>query len=221
MKLTLFNGSPRNKKSNSKILVEKFLEGFSKIDTSTVEMHYLANIKKMDEHTKAFAEADTVLIIFPLYTDCMPGLVKEFIEAIANVKYNFTKRVGYIVQSGFPESIQSVSVEKYLQKLTLRMECEYIGTVIKGGVEGIQIMPSYMTKKLFTNFTSLGEHFAKTGSFNEEIVAKLRTPYKMTKTSLFVFKLMSKIGLTNFYWNSNLKKHNAFEKRFAAPYSTY
>jgi NAD(P)H-dependent FMN reductase len=218
MNLTIINGSPRNKKSNSKILIEKFLEGYCKIDSSNVAMHYLANIQKMDEHAASFANTETVLIIFPLYTDCMPGIVKEFFEAIAVNKYGNKKRVGFIVQSGFPESAQSVYLEKYLKKLTSRMECEYIGTVIKGGVEGIQIMPSYMTNKLFTNFTNLGEHFAKTGCFNEEIVGKLRTPYKMSKANLFGFKLMSKTGLTNFYWNSNLKKHNAFENRFATPY---
>ncbi len=218
MKLTIFNGSPRNKKSNSKILIEKFLEGYGKIDSSAVEMHYLANIQKMDEHAKTFAEADTVIIIFPLYTDCMPGIVKEFFEAVANKKFDHKIRVGFIVQSGFPESIHSVYVEKYLEKLTKRMECEYIGTVIKGGVEGIQIMPNYMTSKLFTNFTNLGEHFAKTGCFNKKIVEKLRTPYKMSKANLFAFKMMSKTGLTNFYWNSNLKKHKAFDNRFAAPF---
>lgn len=218
MKLTIINGSPRNKKSNSKILIEKFLEGYGKIDSSNVEMYYIANIQKMDEHARAFAQAETVLIIFPLYTDCMPGIVKEFFEAIAINKYGNKKRIGFIVQSGFPESIHSTYVEKYLEKLSSRMECEYIGTVIKGGVEGIQIMPSYMTSKLFTNFTNLGEHFAKTGYFNEEIVEKLRTPYKMSKANLFGFKMMSKTGLPNFYWNSNLKKHNAFENRFAAPY---
>lgn len=218
MKLTIINGSPRNKKSNSKILIEKFLEGYSKVDSSNVEMHYLANIQKMDEHVKAFAEADTVLIIFPLYTDCMPGIVKEYFETIAASNYGNKKRVGFIVQSGFPESIHSTYIEKYLEKLCNRMQCEYLGTVIKGGVEGIQIMPSYMTSKVFTSFTKLGEHFAKTGIFDNGIVEKLRIPNKMSKANLFAFKLISKTGLTNFYWNSNLKKHNAFENRFAAPY---
>ena len=30
--------------------------------------------------------------------------------------------------------------------------------------------------------------------------------------------LLIKIGLVNSYWNSMLKKNNAFEKRFAKPY---
>jgi hypothetical protein len=32
--------------------------------------------------------------------------------------------------------------------------------------------------------------------------------------------MMAKTGLTNFYWNSNLKKNGAFEKRFDKPYET-
>ena len=219
MKLTVFNGSPRNKKSNSAILAEQFLKGFANISTENVPVYHLASIAKMDEHVKAFSDAETVIIIFPLYTDCMPGIVKEFFEKIALLKNSSAKRVGFIVQSGFPESIHSTFVEKYLEKFTKRISCKYLGTVIKGGVEGIQIMPPYMTKKLFTNFCILGEEFAKTGVFSAEIINKLRKPYKLSKSKLFVYSIGKKLGLTEFYWNSNLKKNNAFEQRFAQPYN--
>ncbi|MFW6370050.1 MAG: hypothetical protein ACOC10_02460 [Bacteroidota bacterium] len=34
----------------------------------------------------------------------------------------------------------------------------------------------------------------------------------------FLFSLVSKTGLTDFYWNSNLKRNNAFSKRFDKPF---
>ena len=218
MKLIIFNGSPRNKKSNSRLLMEQFLQGYSTSIADDVPIYYLANTTKMAEHVKAFADAQAVIIIFPLYTDSMPGLVKEFFEHIAQLNKPIRKRVGFIVQSGFPESIQSTFVEQYLIKFAARMGFEYLGTVIKGGVEGIQIMPPMMTKKLFEGFRRLGEHFAISGNFSHEVINELNKPYRLSKSNLFFFRIGIKLGLINFYWNSNLKKNNAYEKRFAKPF---
>lgn len=218
MKLTIFNGSPRNKKSNSKILMEHFLEGYHKVSPNEVPVYFLANVAKIDEHVKAFEQAETVILIFPLYCDSMPGLVKEFFERVSLMENTRDKKVGFVVQSGFPESIHSTFVEHYLQKLAKRQKWEYIGTVIKGGVEGIQVMPPMMTKKLFGCFNGLGEYFGKNGYFDPEIVESLKKPYKLSKSRLLFFRFGELFGLTNFYWNSNLKKNEAFEKRFAQPY---
>ena len=220
MKLTIYNGSPRRKKSNSLLLINHFLEGYNSVKPQEVPVYHLAGKRDKQEQLQAFKEAETVIIIFPLYTDCMPGIVKEFIEEIAAQEYTGNKKIGFIVQSGFPEAIHSVYVERYLEKLSRRLKFEYLGTIIKGGVEGIQVMPEGMTKKLFTNFNKLGKYFAETGSFSSEIKQSLRKPYKMSKSRLFAFKALQKTGLTNFYWNGKLKEHNAFDKRFAAPYAS-
>jgi len=218
MKLVIFNGSPRNKKSNSKILIEHFLIGYNRICPEPVPMHYLANRKQKEEQFEIFRNSEIVIIIFPLYTDCMPGIVKEFFESIIELKFTPSKKIGFIVQSGFPEAIHSIFIERYLKKLTKRIKCEYLGTIIKGGVEGIQIMPPLMTKKLFGKFEALGEYFAKNEAFSTEIQDRLRKPFKMSLMRRFLFSLISKTGLTNFYWNSNLKKNNAFSNRFDKPF---
>jgi hypothetical protein len=148
----------------------------------------------------------------------MPGIVKEFFESIVQLEITNSKKIGFIVQSGFPEAIHSIFVERYLKKLTKRIKCEYLGTIIKGGVEGIQIMPPLMTKKLFGRFEDLGEYFAKNAAFSAEIQERLRKPFKMSLMRRFIFSLINKTGLTNFYWNSNLKRNNAFSKRFDKPF---
>ncbi len=218
MKLVIFNGSPRYKKSNSKMLIEHFLNGYSKIRSKPVPVHYLANRNQKDEQKDIFQNSEIVIIVFPLYTDCMPGIVKEFFESVVELKLTSSKKIGFVVQSGFPEAIHSIYIERYLEKLTKRMQCEYLGTIIKGGVEGIQILPSSMTKKLFDSFESLGEYFAKNEEFSPEIKKILRKPFKMSPVRIFLFRLISKTGLTNFYWNSNLKKNNAFGNRFDKPF---
>jgi NAD(P)H-dependent FMN reductase len=218
MKLAIFNGSPRRKNSNSTILLDRFINGFNRISDYLPTIHYVADTKLMNDNLEAFDSAEYVLIIFPLYTDCMPGVVKEFFEKICERKMYQSKKIGFIVQSGFPEIIHSVWVEKYLQKLVNRLNCDYLGTVIKGGVEGIKIMPPIMTKKLYKNFEMLGEYFANHQEFSPKIKAKLAKPYKMSYVRISFFKLFKSLGFTNFYWNMNLKKNEAFEKRYDRPY---
>ncbi len=218
MKLVLFNGSPRYKKSNSALLADHFLKGYAKVHPETVEVHYLANLKKRREQVDAFANAELVIMIFPLYTDCMPAIVKEFFEQLILQKGNPEKQIGFIVQSGFPEAMHSVWLERYLDKLIGRMGYRYLGTVIRGGVEGIQIMPWWMTRKLYRQFEELGEQFARYGRFDSRISTQLGHPYKMSAIGRIGFSIFNKLGLTNFYWNSNLKKNGAWEKRFDRPY---
>lgn len=217
MQLAIFNGSPRKTKSNSTILIQKFLNGYNNYDPTDIHVHYLADTPKNTEHIEKFIEADTVIIIFPLYTDAMPGQVKYFLETIENIDSS-GKSIGFIVQSGFPEAYHSIFIERYLQKISKTMGWNYLGTIIKGGVEGIQIMPPSMTQKLFLNFEKLGFYFASTGEFDPAILKKLREPYRMSFIRLLFFRMVIITGLGNFYWNSKLKENNAYNQRFAQPY---
>ncbi len=218
MSLIIYNGSPRNKKSNSKLLIDKFLVGYHKENSDEIPVYYLANRRLRQERIEHFKKAETILLFFPLYTDAMPGIVKEFLEDIYDLKDPSPKKIGFIVQSGFPEAVHSSFLERYLKKFTNRMGYDYLGTIIKGGVEGIQIMPASMTKKLFKNFENLGEYFAKNGAFNPTIKESLATPFRMSTMRKKIFKLLSDTGVTNFYWNSQLKKNSAYDKRFDQPY---
>ncbi len=219
MSLAIINGSPRGKKSNSKILIEHFLAGYrSQSNHENISVSYLIKSDQQKEHLASFSGSTNVILIFPLYTDCMPGMVKAFFEQIILLKEK-PQNLGFIVQSGFPEAIHSVYVERYLQKLTLRLGCNYLGTVIKGGVEGIQVMPDSMTRKVFSKFRELGAHFAQHGEFSPAMVKQLKSPLRMSKLQQTGYRLVSLTGLTNFYWNSNLRKNGAWEKRFDKPYA--
>jgi NAD(P)H-dependent FMN reductase len=167
MKLVIYNGSPRLEKSNSTLLINRFLNGYHKYIDNDVEVFYLARINAMNDYVEAFNSAENVIVIFPLYTDAMPGVVKAFFEALAANRPLSGVKLGFIVQSGFPEGIHCENIKRYLQKFTRRLGCDYLGTLTKGGVEGIQIMPPFMTRKLFLRFYQFGEHFALTGSFRQ------------------------------------------------------
>lgn len=218
MPLTIFNGSPRNQKSNSKILAGQFLAGYSEVKKEDVPTYYLASRKKRPEQLEAYNLAETLILIFPLYTDSMPGIVKEFIEQIAALEKQGEKNIGFIVHSGFPEAIHSVYLERYLKKLAVRLGHNYLGTVIRGGVEGIQIMPSWMTRKLYKRFRKLGRHFTQTGQFEPKTLARLRKPYRLTPLRVFVMRYIVPGRFLNFYWIKNLKENKALANSFDRPY---
>lgn len=217
MSLVIFNGSPRNKKSNSKILIEEFLKGYEAVNKSAIEVNYLKSNSDKKKRKGLYQIADQILIIFPLYCDSMPGIVMEFLEEI-HIIGGEGKKIGFIVQSGFPEAKQSEAVSKYLRKFTKRIGAEYLGCVIKGGVEGIQIMHPKMTEKLFNNFKKLGKTFGLKGELDREVIELLGTPYRLSAVNRFFYRIASAFGLSNFYWNMMLKKHGAYEKRFNKPY---
>jgi NAD(P)H-dependent FMN reductase len=220
MKLIVFNGSPRGRKSNTSILLDQFTQGYQKDTGYPFEIVYLIHTKDVQTHVDLFKQAENVIIAFPLYTDAMPGIVKMFIEALeplCGAKNN--PHLGFIVQSGFPEPFHSRFVERYLAKLAKRLNCEYIGTVVKGGVEGIQVMPPWMTKKLFNRFYRLGSYFAQNAVFDPELLKQLAPREKMSFARIRLFKLLQKTGLTHVYWNDQLKKNGAFDNRFDRPYS--
>lgn len=234
MKLTIFNGSPRGKGSNTKILMDHFMKGFDEAAAAAVKaaegeeeqpkfktnIAYLVKTGDMEEFLEIFEESEKIILAFPLYTDAMPGIVKHFIEQLHPFcSQENNPDIGFVVQSGFPETIHSRYVEKYLEKLAKRLGSKYLGTVIKGGVEGIQVQPSWMTGKLFDAFYRLGLHFGKTGEFDKEIIQLLAKQERMSGFARFIYRLLSLTGFTNFYWNHQLKKNNAYDQRFARPYS--
>lgn len=220
MKLTVFNGSPRGKKSNSSLLLEKFLQGFNSIDGNSHELFYLIRIKKMEQHTQAFADAEHVIFAFPLYTDIMPGLVKTFIETLEPLcGREDNPSIGFIIHSGFPEALHLRCLERYLKKLTARLGCEYTGTIIKGGTEGIRFSSVENTKPLFESFHQLGKTFGDTGIFDEAILKELAKPERFPWWVGLIINPLARTPIMNKGWDHTLKQNNAYKRRFARPFA--
>ncbi len=218
MKLSIFNGSPRYKASNTKILLEKFTTGFMETPGNCFELAYLS-VGDHQAGKKLFKESEAVIIAFPLYADSMPAKVKIFIESLKEFKGKKTNpQLGFIVQSGFTEGANIAFLEKYLKKLCVKLGCFYLGTIAKGGVEGIQVMPPSMTKKLFADFTELGRIFGRTEYLDKTIISRMKLPYKFSPLMYPVFLLMKITGLADWYFTSWLKRNTAYENRFDKPY---
>jgi multimeric flavodoxin WrbA len=215
MKLAVFNGSPRGKSSNTRVLMEHFLNGFTATEGNTYEIAYLRDVTDRDTFARLFQEAEQVILASPLYADAMPSAVKDFIESLEPLcQREGNPDIGFVVQSGFTEPEHSRYLERYYVKLAKRLGCRYKGTVIRGGVEGIRVMPSLMNRGLFKAFYKLGEAFGKTGEFDKKLVANLAKPERLSKPWFQIVRAITH----KTYWDSMLKKNNAYEKRFDRPY---
>ncbi len=214
-RLTLFNGSPRGKRGNTPIFLREFAQGFG-VES---EMHHLIQVKQMERHVQAFAEAECTWIGFPLYTDSMPGSVKRFFEALEPlIGRKNNPPVGFVVQSGFPEGLHSRYVERYLEKLAARLGSPYLGTIVKGNGEGVRIMPSEMTRSLFDDLRALGAGLARDGRLDREILAHIATPERFPAYLGPVFQVFVRLPVAHSYFDGMLKKNGAYARRFARPF---
>jgi NAD(P)H-dependent FMN reductase len=219
MKILIINGSPRGKSSNSTLLMEYFNAGFLANPENDSETIYLKDQKKLGENVQKFLDHETIVFIFPLYCDAMPGIVMRFIEELGAKREQIPgKTLGFIIQSGFPEGIHCAALADYLEKLTSRLQCNYLGTVIKGGVEGIKNRPKRMIRGVLNDFYDLGLFFGKFYYFDKKLKKKLLKPYKLSKFAVVILKKLLKTGLFGGYWNKQLKKNGVFERRFEKPY---
>ncbi len=58
---------------------------------------------------------DEILIALPLYVECVPGLLLEFLETLP--KKDERTRLSFLLQSGFAEGCQLRCGEAFLEKL--------------------------------------------------------------------------------------------------------
>ena len=220
MKLVIFNGSPRGKKSNTQGLLDHLIDGFEATPGNSHELFYLNRVKQTDRFVQAFAEAEVVLLAHPLYTDAMPGMVMNFIEALAPLcGREGNPDIGFVIQNGFGEFAHLRCARRYHEKLAARLGCKYIGTIAKAGCHMVQDQPK-MYAKVFTAFNHLGKGLGETGQFDEQILAKLAQPEKFSLPMRLLFQWIWKMQINKGTspWDAQLEENGVYEQRFARPF---
>jgi hypothetical protein len=215
MQLIFINGSPRGNRSNTGRLMEHFIKGFLETEDNTCEIEYLTkNRRNLAALADKFAAAQDVIIGFPLYVDAMPGSVKEFFEILEPYmgKAN-NPAIGFVIQCGFPETSHNRHVEKYCEKFSRRMGCRYLGSILKGGCEGLDIQPSFLTDKYYQNFYLLGLEFGKTGKLDGIILEKLARPEHLKAENMAQVIPFINQGL----WDAQMEKNGVLDISFNKP----
>jgi len=204
-KLVIYNGSPRRIGSNSALILKKVAQDLC----DNVEIRDLKERSMWENWSETFKSEKHVMFFMPLYVHAMPSHVMKFIEKLQSSKGS----ISFFVQSGFPESSQSHYLEAYFAQLSLRLGRTYLGTAIKGGVEGLQIRPDKSQEKMVDPLVKTIVNLVNEGKFNSIDIRQLAKPVRFGKGMEILFKFIGKRFL-NIFWDQKLKANNAYEKRF-------
>jgi hypothetical protein len=217
--LLLLDGSPRGLRSNSMKMLSRVAQGWESGGGAPPEVLHLAQPGGIERAVARFGAADAVLLGMPLYTDAMPGLVMAFIEALSPRVGAVNPPLGFLVQSGFPEALHSRPLERYLEKLARRLGSPYAGTIVRGGGESLQSVPDRANGRLWTRLRLLGEQFARDGRFGAESLRAVAGVERLPAPAAALLALAFRLPGSQFYWNRQLKRNGAWDRRFAAPYA--
>lgn len=209
-KLILYNGSPRPSGSNTALILQKISDAYG----PNIEVRDLKHKNMWAQWGLDFPSESAVIFVLPLYVHAMPSHVMAFLEMLQPSKGS----LGFIVQQGFPESSQSYFLEAYFENLPQRLHRDYMGTAIKGGVEGLQLQSVKEQETILAPFVELIGSVLKSGQMSEPIREELAGKAYLPKGMLFLFRLLAPTGLIHSYWDRQLKQNNAFHQRFHRPY---
>jgi NAD(P)H-dependent FMN reductase len=217
--LTVFNGSPRSRRSSTRILLGHFLSGFEETQDNTHDVSYLNRRTETGKLVDTFAGAEMVLLAYPIYTDAMPSIVKSFIESLAPLRGRpDNPPLMFFVHSGFPEAVHCRYAERYNDRLARRLGCRHAGSILKGGTNRVDTWPRWMSKGLYKRFHALGRRFGETGKLDAKILAKLARPERFSAVERLMIRLMDLTPLQRLDWDRELRKNGALARSFARPY---
>ena len=113
MHVVIINGSPRAQKySNTEKIIASFTKGLSEKGVS-FEAYAISNRKSWEMIRDAYIKNEEILIALPLYVECVPGLLLEFLETLP--KKDEHTRLSFLLQSGFAEGCQLRCGEDFCQ----------------------------------------------------------------------------------------------------------
>jgi hypothetical protein len=171
------------------------------------------------QYARSFAEAEQILFAFPLYTDAMPGLVKAFIEQLEPLCGQAENApIASLVHSGFPEGTHSRQVERYLERLADRLRQPYLGTIVHGNSEGMRHRSAEENETVLEKLRMLGSDLAASRPMSRDALRALAAPERFPWWMIPLGHVMARLPKTQSYWNEQLVKNNAYDRRFACPF---
>ena len=191
----ILNGSPRVKKnSNTNKIIDAFGEGLQQAGTC-YDVYSLSNRSEWDAAREAFMTSDNIIIAVPLFVECSPSLLLEFLDTLPTERKQ-SAQLSFILHGGFDEGHQLRLGEKFLQSLPAQLGCSCGGVLVKGGSFLLRNREnSYikkMTDKMLASYTTMGLSFAQNGNFMTPEAKKFTGPEKNPWIGLLLFNLIFK-----------------------------
>ena len=194
-RVLILNGSPRVKKnSNTNKIIDAFGEGLRQAGTC-YDVYSLSNRSEWDASREAFMTSDNIIIAVPLFVECLPSLLLEFLNTFPTERKQ-PAQLSFILHGGFDEGHQLRLGEKFLQSLPAQLGCSCGGVLVKGGSFLLRNREnSYikkMTDKMLASYTTMGLSFAQNGNFMTPEAQKFTGPEKNPWIGLLLFNLIFK-----------------------------
>lgn len=218
MNLLIISCTPRIKeKSNTDKILDEFKKGYE-LNGNTTETLYLYKRNEWEIIRKKFYENDSILFALPLYVECIPGIMAEFLESLKPKQKSNTK-IGFLLQGGFGEASQLRCCESYLETLPSLLGCEYNGTLLKGDMFAVSFMDGKIRKQLVEPFYNMGKYYAQNNYFNKEVVNDFAKPEYFSKKVIFITNVLS--PLNKLFLNVFSKKLGCKRPLNDKPYQNY
>ncbi len=146
-KLLMLNGSPKKRKAVSDRLLGLLNEGIC--DRMLTETIYLYETEFNEALFEKICAADCIVMAQPLYVDCLPAGVIEFMEEISKYVKERSEdlpELYFILNCGFPEDSQNTAAIMILETF-----CRKTGFYFGGGVavgSGAMILNSWKAEEV-------------------------------------------------------------------------
>ncbi len=174
MHVVIINGSPRVQKySNTEKIISAFTKGLSEKGV-TFETYAISERKTWDDIRDAYIKNEEILIALPLYVECVPGLLLEFLETLP--RKDAHTRLSFLLQSGFSEGCQLRCGEAFLEKLPEYLDVRYGGCLVKGDNFGIRVLDEEKQVQVTKPYQAMGGLFAEGDGFLREEAKKFTGP---------------------------------------------
>ena len=160
----IINGSPRVAKfSNTDKIIHSFVKGLEEAGI-TWKLHNLSSRKEWEAAREAFLTHERILIAFPLYVECMPSVMLEFLETLPSERKQ-PAQLSFLLHGGMDEGNEFRFCERILQGLPAQLGCSFGGTLIHGGSFGIRTREDAVKAKIVAPYEKMGRLFAQNGNF--------------------------------------------------------
>ena len=162
--LVIINGSPRVAKfSNTDKIIHSFVKGLEETSI-TWELYNLSNRQEWEAARETFLANERILIAFPLFVECMPSLMLEFLESLPSERQQ-PAQLSFLLHGGMDEGNEFRFCERILQGLPAQLGCSYGGTLVKGGSFGIRTREDAIKAKIIAPYEKMGCLYAQNGNF--------------------------------------------------------
>jgi len=216
--LIIFSCSPRPEStSNSAAIARAFREGFTAETKESADIYYLYQRKQWEIYQKLFEENTEIIFAMPLFVECVPGLLMEFLESLRPKEDSGEKaKMAFILQSGFEEACQLRTAERYLETLPGYLGCAYAGTLLKGGMFALSLVSEIKKAKMLQPFFEMGKLYARERRFEKTRVTAFAAPERYSKGMCLLSNLLQPIS--NVAWKFMARKLGANGSLDARPY---